>query len=213
MSPRPTDTRVFLAVLPDPALRSALSALRARLLPRQAPGWRTVRAEDLHLTLRFFGNLPPAGADPAIDWRARLVSACDRLAAAQAPVATRCEGITLWQARGPRPLVVGIVPTGGLRRLAQAAEALAIDLGFPAEKRAWRPHITLARATATAAPLRSGTIDWSALPPLSIGSLSLLHSRAQPAARRYETIWQRRLAGSGPGPAWNPESAKLPKYR
>lgn len=194
MSPRPTDTRVFLAVLPDPALRSALSALRARLLPRQGPGWRTVRAEDLHLTLRFFGNLPPAGADPAIDWRARLVSACDRLAAAQAPVATRCEGITLWPARGPRPLVIHVVATEALCGLAQAAEALAIDLGFPAETRAWRPHITLARATATAAPLRSVTIDWSALPPLAIEALSLLRSRPQPAVRRYETIWRQRLA-------------------
>ncbi len=193
MNPRPTDTRVFLAALPDPALRSALSALRARLLPRRGPGWRLVRAEDLHLTLRFFGNLPPAGSDPAIDWRARLVSACDRLAAAQAPVATRCEGITLWQARGPRPLIIGIVPTDALRRMAEAAEALAIDLGFPAETRAWRPHITLARAIAAAAPLRPVTIDWSALPPLSIESLSLLRSRPLPAVRRYETIWRQRL--------------------
>lgn len=190
---RPTDTRVFLAVLPDPALRSAFSALRARLLPQQSPGWRLVRAEDLHLTLRFFGNLPPAGADPASDWRARLVSACDQFAAAQAPVAARCEGITLWRARGPRPLVIGIAPTDALRGLAEAAEALAIGFGFPAETRAWRPHITLARATATAAPLRAVTIDWSALPLLSIETLSLLRSRPQPAARRYETIWRRRL--------------------
>lgn len=192
VSPRPTDTRVFLAVQPDPALRSALCRLRRRLLPPRDPGWRLVEARDLHLTLRFFGNLPPPGGDPGIPWRERLGDACSQLAARHAAFEVRFEGIALWRARGPRPLVIGIAPNDALRALATEAEALAVELGFPAETRGWKPHITLARATARAGPLRTLDVDWPTLPLLRIASLALMHSRPQPAATRYEAIWRQR---------------------
>lgn len=188
--PLVTDTRVFLAVLPDAALRRALGRLRERLLPPADPGWRLVPAADLHLTLRFFGNLPPPGADPAIPWRERLIAACEELAQLHGSLETRCEGIALWQARGPRPLVVRFAPTPALLKLAGEAEMLARDLGFAAEHREWKPHLTLARATARAGPLRVTEVDWSKLPPLRIDALTLLRSRPQPAASRYEAIWR-----------------------
>ena len=194
MSPRPTDIRVFLAVLPDPGLRTALCRLGRRLLPPPAPGWRPVHARDLHLTLRFFGNLPPPGMDPAIPWRDRLCDASSELAARHSPFDVHCHRVALWPTRGSRTLVVSVSSTDALMALASEAEALAAALGFPAEARAWKPHITLARATAAAGSLPSAPIDWSALPPLRIGTLALLRSRPPPAATRYETLWQRRLA-------------------
>ena len=48
--------RLFLALEVPEAVRAGLVELRARLEPG-CPGWRWVRAEAIHLTLRFLGEV------------------------------------------------------------------------------------------------------------------------------------------------------------
>jgi len=52
----PAAERLFIALWPDPATRSALAALQAALLANS--GGRPVHSEQLHLTLAFLGRQP-----------------------------------------------------------------------------------------------------------------------------------------------------------
>ncbi len=49
-----TPLRLFYALCPDPATRTALIALQAQI------SGRTVPAQNLHMTLAFIGNQPPS---------------------------------------------------------------------------------------------------------------------------------------------------------
>lgn len=141
--------RLFLALeLPD-ALRGALAAVQESLRSREE-GWRWVGADGLHVTLRFLGEVAPErvpGLSPL--WRA----ATARGAVAEVEVA----GLGTFPPRSrPRVLWVGLRDRSGGALAAAAAvlEEAARTAGFPAEQRAFAPHLTLARAAAGAAPRR-----------------------------------------------------------
>jgi 2'-5' RNA ligase len=134
--------REFLAIPLPETLRSAAVASRGVLAPR-ASGWRFVRDEGLHLTIRFLGEVDPLRRD-VLDaaWRAATEGA-DRLA-------LRLRGAALVPATGrPRILWLGLedeTSDGSLARLAGRVESAARAQGFSPENRPFAPHVTLARA-------------------------------------------------------------------
>lgn len=155
--------RLFLAVAPDAVDRAALIALREALraaLPA-APILRWTADADLHLTLRFFGE--------ATDAQRREI---ERLAARTAPhhaaMRTALQRIEYWPPAAPRVLVAAFADEPALAALATDLEAGARALGFPAETRRFRPHVTLARAPGR--PLARAPV---ALPPLSLAVSAL----------------------------------------
>jgi 2'-5' RNA ligase len=141
--------RLFLALELPEQLRGALAALQERLRSGEE-GWRWVRPEGLHVTLRFLGEVAPE--------RLPELSPAFREAAARgAPPEIEVEGLGTFPPRGrPRVLWVGLRDRsgGGLATAAAALEAAAREAGFPAEERAFSPHLTLARAATGAAPRR-----------------------------------------------------------
>ncbi len=123
----------------DAALREALGRARAALSGARDLRW--VREEQLHLTLRFFADLPPAGAEAAAE-AAR--AACARVPRFDLEV----RGIGRYPAHGPLRVVWAGLGTGREALVALAA-ALAAELAardFPPEERPFAPHLTLARA-------------------------------------------------------------------
>jgi 2'-5' RNA ligase len=124
--------RLFLGVEPPEALRAELAALAIGL-----PGARWVEAQNLHLTLRFIGEVNPAEAE---DLDAELAT----LTAAPAPV--RLQGIgTFGQGRRMNALWVGAEKDPALVHLHGAVENAVVRAGFPKETRKFLPHVTLAR--------------------------------------------------------------------
>lgn len=129
---------------------------------REPPRWTA--AGDLHLTLRFLGELEraghapwPTGADGSPthglppDLAPELERACARLAAFAAgsrPAPLSLDRLGVFPGRGRRARVLWVGP-GELppawAGLAAAAEAEARALGFPPGRATWRPHVTLAR--------------------------------------------------------------------
>ncbi len=127
--------RLFVAVtLPD-NLREGLSDLGHCL-----PAARWVAAENLHLTLRFIGEVD--GAD-ARDIDASLVAI--RMPAFQ--LAMRGVGL-FGDQRRPRALWAGVGPSGELARLQGKVEQAIVRAGRPPERRKFKPHVTLARFAA-----------------------------------------------------------------
>ena len=129
--------RCFVAVsLADPA-RAAVTEYLASLRATVA-GVAWARPEQLHLTLKFLGNVAPARL-PAL--AARLAEAVGAIDACIAEVA----GVGAFpNLARPQVLWVG-VRAPSLATLADAVEASSAAEGFPRETRPFRPHVTLGR--------------------------------------------------------------------
>lgn len=133
-----TDTaRLFVAAdLPD-GIRAMLAAWARRQVGRR-DDLRLVPEVALHLTLAFLGDLPVACID-------ELGTALAECADGGVPLGV---GAPLWLApRRPHVLTVGIEdPSGALAHLHHGVEAVLADtVGYAPDRRAFRPHVTVAR--------------------------------------------------------------------
>ena len=124
--------RLFLALsLPEP-LRERLAALCTGL-----PGARWVAPENLHLTLRFIGEVDGSQARDLDAALAQVRAA--RLAVTLAGVDRFGSGRKL------RALWVGVEPNPELDRLYRKLDHAVRDAGLAPEGRKFKPHVTLAR--------------------------------------------------------------------
>jgi 2'-5' RNA ligase len=124
--------RLFVALTLPETVRHRLTGLANGL-----PGARWVKPENLHLTLRFLGevnNLTAADVDDAL---AKIHSPGFDLG---------LNGIGHFgEGRKLRALWVGVEATTELMRLQEKIEQALIRAGLPPEPRKFKPHITLAR--------------------------------------------------------------------
>lgn len=133
--------RAFIAIAPDAILRQACTdvAAAARGLPM-----RWVRPESVHLTLKFLGDVP-VDAMPTIHQTLQQ--------AAQGSVAFRVavRGLGCFpNAIRPRVLWMGLDdPRRELLQLQRNIESTLTGLEMSADKRLFRPHLTLARTRGT----------------------------------------------------------------
>ncbi len=124
--------RLFVALaLPNP-VRAELTALCAGL-----PGARWVPPENLHLTLRFIGELDRSDI-PEID------DALSHIAAAPLDVALGTLGF-FGKGRAIRALWIKAVRSSALVALQARVESRLVRAGCAPETRKFVPHITLAR--------------------------------------------------------------------
>jgi 2'-5' RNA ligase len=125
--------RAFVALeLPDP--------LRARLAlatPALPPGARAVPPDQLHLTLRFFGNVEDA----------RYVALRERLGQVVRPAHTlRLEGPGTFPAEGPpQVLWLGLATSPALAELRAQIDDAAAEVGIARDPRPFAAHVTVAR--------------------------------------------------------------------
>jgi 2'-5' RNA ligase len=128
--------RVFAAIELPPHVRNALAEVHHNL-QSSAQGARWVAPESIHLTLKFLGEVHESRI-AAID------NALMNLAWQPFTVSVRGVGFFPGK-RSPRVFWAGMeAPT--MAELAVEIDARLERLGFEKEKRAFRPHITLARA-------------------------------------------------------------------
>ncbi len=123
--------RLFAAIVPPPEIRAALDHIR-----RPTPGARWIDPGDLHLTLRFAGDI---GNGPAREFAAEL-------AAIQINAfSLRLVGLGAFGGDEPRSIWAGVAPSEPLDMLARATERAARNAGLAPETRGFKPHVTLAR--------------------------------------------------------------------
>jgi RNA 2',3'-cyclic 3'-phosphodiesterase len=140
----PSSLRVFCAVELPPEVRALAAAHAARLRERESEARASwPRAENLHLTLKFLGEIEPARAEA-------LSGAAARAAIGVRPFDLTIEGAGAFPARGlPRVLWLGVVDSSGeLARLQSKLEEECAGAGFAREERPFHPHLTLARIRA-----------------------------------------------------------------
>ena len=108
------------------------------LAPHQTgpPGARWSAAENLHITLRFFGEMAEDRADD-LDLELSRISG-RAMTVAVAGVGAFGEGDDF------RAVWAGVGADPAMEQLARRCETAARRVGLKPEARAWRPHVTLA---------------------------------------------------------------------
>lgn len=158
--------RLFFAVELPEEVRGAAAEHVARLR-REFPDVRASwpRAESLHVTLKFLGEVDAARVET-------LARAAEVAASGLAPFALTAEGAGVFPPRGPaRVLWLGLRDeTGRLARLQSRLEDECASAGFAREPKAFKPHLTIAR-------LRS---------PQGSAALAEAHRRAAFGPHRFE---------------------------
>ena len=123
--------RLFTAIEIPQAIRLHLSLIRAPL-----GGAKWIEPENMHITLRFAGDIDGRAADEfaslLADVRAR-------------PFTVTIRGVGAFGGREPKVLWAGVEAGEPLQSLARAHERAARGAGLEPEGRAFMPHVTLAR--------------------------------------------------------------------
>ena len=123
--------RLFVAIRPPEAVRDLLiDAMDERA------DFRWQDDEQLHLTLRFIGEVERPVAEDLAAALAQVRS--ERFRA-------RIYGVGRFEQRSAGALWAGVEPKAPLAALAAKIERACQQLGLEAERRAFHPHITVAR--------------------------------------------------------------------
>ena len=176
----PLMMRLFVAMELSEEVRAALAGIQDRLRRAIADGVSWVKAGNLHMTMKFLGEVPD-GRVPALAEALRAVPAGNELHLATGRIA-------VMPPRGPGRVLVADVEgeVDALRTLATAIDEACAAVGFQREGRPFRPHLTLGRlrpprrlpATALAG------VDPPAV-PFTVGEFVLMQSQLSPKGSIY----------------------------
>ena len=177
--------RLFLALEPSEEDRAALARWRDEAVAGR-DDLRPVPAETLHLTLAFLGYRP----EKEIPRIAEV--AFEALAGARA-VTLEPRAVKPIPPRSPRLFALDLTDPGGAAAAIQAATSGALERErlYTPEKRAWWPHVTIARVKrhARAAPLEAEPPS----EPLRATTVTLYRSLLRPQGASYTAQARRQL--------------------
>ena len=169
--------RLFVALRPP-------RAMRAQLLDSMGgvPGARWQSDDQLHLTLRFIGEVDRPQADDI----AAALGAVNR------PRPTiALAGVGAFDRKGlVHTLWAGIAADEALKQLHDRVERAVVRSGRAADQRAFKPHITLARLNRQAGPVEPFLVRAAGLAsaPATIDAFILFESRLGSEGASYEAI-------------------------
>lgn len=188
--------RLFVALEISPEVRENLAALMGELR-RKIPQTRWIRAENLHVTLKFLGEAATEML-PAI--RAALAAV-----PTVAPLEMEFRELGCFpDARRARVLWVDAAAGPALAQLAAGIEATLEPLGFPRERREFSSHLTLARfprGPGNPKALLQSLADFSARchGRQTAREFCLFQSELQKSGSKYTRLDCWPLCGSGSG--------------
>ena len=133
--------RTFCAIELPLEVRAQLAKHAKQLrdaVPDTSASWS--KPENVHLTLKFFGNIPTQNL-------AKISAAASRVANEFSPFQIRIGGTGVFPRRSrPQVLWIGVEDASGrLSDLQQRLEEEFAREGLPKEDRGYRPHLTIAR--------------------------------------------------------------------
>lgn len=170
--------RLFVGISFPEDIRSCLQGLSGGL-----SGARWVRQENLHLSLRFIGDVP-GGDEHDIDQALQTVDA--------PPFQLTFSGLGCFDRRGRVHAVwAGIDKSEALMRLQGKVAAALVRSGIEPEHRKFKPHVTLARMKNGAADKVSQYLeakgDFTA-GPFPVGDFTLFRSHLSHGGSHYEAL-------------------------
>ncbi len=186
--------RLFIAIELPPNIRTRIAEHIERLrstIPEVRASWS--RVDNLHLTLKFLGDIPVASVE-------KLSVAASTAASKVESFEIVVEGCGAFPPRGqPRVLWIGIDdPSGKLALLHRALEDECLKAGFPREQRPSHPHLSVARIrkphdSRHLAELHQETGFNRAA--ISVSELAVIRSELRSEGSRYTVISRHRTPG------------------
>jgi len=169
--------RLFVAILPPRPVREYMRSIMGGI-----SGARWQNDDQLHLTLRFIGDVDARLAD---DVHSALHSV------RQDPFQVAVSGLGTFDRRGePTAFWAGVAPHNALRELHKKVDQACQRAGLEPERRAYHPHITLARLNRASGPVapaleNAGTI---VTPPFVVSHFNLYESELTQAGAVYSIV-------------------------
>jgi len=179
--------RCFIAIDVDEKIKDAISALQVELKDFNA-NLRWVKPENIHLTLKFLGNVDEGMLDKI---KRALRVACS----GYKNFTLEAKGMGIFpDRRRPRVLWVDIKENDSLKSLQRAIEDAMVSTGFERDERGFSPHLTIARFRSSA---EIGQLyDKIQLykeryfGTMNVDSVLLMESRLRPAGAEYTRLFE-----------------------
>jgi 2'-5' RNA ligase len=169
--------RLFVAIRPPEAIRDLLIDAMA-----DSPELRWVGDEQLHLTLRFIGEVERPLADDIALALSRIRSE---------PFELRVTGVGIFERRSGGALWAGVEPKAPVAALAAKVERACVAAGLEPERRAFHPHITLARFNRASASAAQAFLERNralASPAFVVADFILYESHLSRHGPHYEAV-------------------------
>lgn len=192
------DIRAFLAIQLPGDVAAALGHLAAQVAQSKVGGLKPVRPENMHLTLKFFGNVDARQVDSIIGTVTDTVTAIR-------PFMLRLGNVGVFpNNRSPRVLWVGLDgDIGPLQDAHRRIETAFGQIAIEPDSREFRPHLTVARIRDRAthierrraaealfsAEFRSGL-------PVPVDHVTLMRSILLPEGPQYTSLAEISLGGN-----------------
>jgi RNA 2',3'-cyclic 3'-phosphodiesterase len=200
-------TRTFVALLIPSAWAEYLGAIAERLR-EGASGLSWVKPGNVHVTVRFLGDLGDSGVKRACDSVVRSASPLE------APLA-RLGGLGGFPSLArPRVLFVGLSEgEEAVRTLGSAVNDGLRRAGFGPPEKPFHPHMTLARVREGARGLDAIRNAVLASPPPAepLERICVMKSELHPSGSRYTALTEVRLRPPGGSTPTPPRPGKSPE--
>lgn len=182
--------RAFVAIELPSILRQQLARLQAKLKSSNQPRIKWVNPDGIHLTLKFLGNIPISDID-------RITQAMTDATKRTTPFHLETESLGAFP--NLKRVQVVWVGLGGevdkLKQLQQLVENNLAQLGFAAEQRQFKPHLTLARLDREAKPSERqrlgeliASINLEMVGKIEVDSINLIRSQLTREGAIYTRI-------------------------
>jgi RNA 2',3'-cyclic 3'-phosphodiesterase len=183
--------RSFIAIELPAKVQSAISDSTASLqkaLPKPLVRW--VTSKNLHLTLKFLGDVSPANLE-------RLAEALQSESVRHEKFSLSVGGLGAFPtSHRPRVIWIGLEAPAMLTAVQRAVEAVSSRMGYPSEDRPFSPHLTIGRVgqdvSATDLKRICSAIEETKIGPLGTVSVEAIHifkSDLQPGGSVYTHLY------------------------
>ncbi|MBN2326164.1 MAG: RNA 2',3'-cyclic phosphodiesterase [Candidatus Omnitrophica bacterium] len=183
--------RAFLSIPLTDELHQSIETLQRRL-DEDARGVRWTRAQNCHLTLKFFGDVSPSVAEKIVEALAVVGPQFD-------PFSIQLKGIGQFPPRGPLSVLWVGVQAGEapLRALEQSIHEALQSAEISFDRKSFSPHLTIGRARRGDNSFLRNSSEHKQLDlgSLRVGEFCLMESVLQPGGPIY-TVKRRFALGS-----------------
>jgi RNA 2',3'-cyclic 3'-phosphodiesterase len=186
--------RAFIAVEIPAEIKKAIAAQTASLHKDAGRAVRWVASDNIHLTLKFLGDISPVNIDLLSQ---ALQFECSQQAAFEIGV---CGLGSFPNLHRPRVIWTGLNAPRDLDHLQHKVESAAAHLGYEPEDKSFSPHLTIGRVREQVSSAEMKALQ-SALTELQVGDIgsftartvTLFKSELQPGGPIYSALFSAQM--------------------